>query len=73
MFGSKTRAEKWFDTCVDREYKANSKKYCKDGSLYFGASVAVMKRLEKGIPRTKNTKKQKFLSEAYRYGLKLFD
>lgn len=71
-WGNKTKAEKWFDKCVDKECKENWDKY-KDGSWRFGAAATVMSRLEKSFDKCKDPEKKKFLADAYKYGSKIFD
>ena len=53
---------KWLDKVIDKEYKQNLKKYNKDGSWKFGASITVAKRIEHCFNKTKDLKKKEFLS-----------
>lgn len=71
-WGNKTKAEVWFDKCVDKEFNQNKDKY-NDGSWRFGAAATVMDRLEKSFDKCKDPEKKKFIAEAYMYGSKIFD
>ena len=54
---------KWLDKAIDKEFQKNKSKYCKDGSLKFGASITIARRIENSFNKTKDVEKKKFLSK----------
>lgn len=70
---NKTKAEAWFDKCVDKEFNQNIDKYNKNGSWRFGAAITVMQRLEKSFDKCNDPEKKKFIADAYKYGSHIFE